>query len=85
LFQRASLLLRDLNLRKHLDLLITVRPKLDDGRPDVRVALIHDLHRIASLAESLTEQRSRSKKSLEHVEDLLDREGSLFTVPVPVT
>jgi hypothetical protein len=74
----ALAVLPELKLRKFPDLLIKVKPRLDDNTPGVRVALAQDLHRIAFLAESLTEQRSRSKKSLVHVEELLDREGSLF-------
>jgi hypothetical protein len=67
-----------LKAKKRSDLLIKVKPRLDDNTPGVRVSLGQDLHRIAFLAESLTEQRSRSKKSLVLVEELLDREGSLF-------
>jgi hypothetical protein len=65
-----------LKLTRHLDFLVKAKSRLDDVRSDVRVALVDDLHQIAFLAESLTEQRSRWKKQLPHAEDLLDREGS---------
>ena len=52
-----------------------MKPRLDDVRPDVRAALVDDLHRIAFLAESLAEQRSRWKKTLPQADELLDREG----------
>jgi hypothetical protein len=75
--------IRGLNLHVFCpDLLVRAKPRLDDVRPDVRTALVDDLHRIAFLAESLTEQRSRWKKTLPQADELLDREGEVGSLAV---
>src|ERR1700722_6295183 len=61
-----------------LDLLAQTKPKLDDGRAEIRSSLIDDLHHVAFLAEGLTEQRARSAKKNWPFADILDREGNLF-------
>ncbi|KAJ7115262.1 meiosis protein SPO22/ZIP4 like-domain-containing protein [Mycena epipterygia] len=57
------------------DLLITVKPQLDSPDPNRRSPLIEKLRRVASLAESFTEQRPRSNKSWLQLSDELDQEG----------
>jgi len=58
-----------------LDLLITIKPKLNDRKLE-SVSLVGDLYQIATLAESFTAQRPRSNKNWGHLADALDREGS---------
>ncbi|KAK0440725.1 hypothetical protein EV421DRAFT_1814595, partial [Armillaria borealis] len=54
------------------DLLIGAKSQLDDTSPAVRPSLVKNLHRVASLAESFTEQRPRNCAELA---DGLDQEG----------
>jgi hypothetical protein len=54
------------------ELLIKTKPRLKDGT--TKDETIKDLHKIASLAQTFTEQRLKSiKKS--HLSDFLDQEG----------
>ncbi|PBK89275.1 SPO22-domain-containing protein, partial [Armillaria gallica] len=57
------------------DLLISAKSQLDDTSPAVRPTLVKNLHRVASLAESFTEQRPRDCAELA---DGLDQEGAFF-------
>ncbi|KAJ7160549.1 meiosis protein SPO22/ZIP4 like-domain-containing protein [Mycena crocata] len=57
------------------DLIVTAKPHLDSADPGVRPPLIEKLRRIASLAESFTEQRPRSNKTWLQLADELDQEG----------
>ncbi|KAF9467007.1 hypothetical protein BDZ94DRAFT_1212000 [Collybia nuda] len=57
------------------ELLITTKSQLDDPKLPTRTSLVQDLHKVASLAESFTEQRQKSSKDLEKFADTLDREG----------
>lgn len=57
-----------------LELLIKIKPKLNDIQSDDDAHMVKDLHRITSLAQSFSEQRLKlSKKS--HLADALDQEG----------
>lgn len=66
----------------HPDLLIKTKLKLDDADGAVRVSVVKDLHQVAVLAESFTEQRPKSNKNWIHLADTLDREGLLLQVYV---
>ncbi|KAG9314764.1 meiosis protein SPO22/ZIP4 like-domain-containing protein [Chiua virens] len=56
------------------DLLIKIKPKLNDIQSDDDPHLVKELHHIASLAQTFSEQRLKaSKKS--HLADALDQEG----------
>ncbi|KAG6828741.1 hypothetical protein H0H92_006879 [Tricholoma furcatifolium] len=58
------------------EILLTVKPKLDDLKSTTRPSLTSDLYQIASLAEAFSEQRPRSNsKSWLHLADSLDQEG----------
>ncbi|RDB27351.1 TPR repeat-containing protein ZIP4 [Hypsizygus marmoreus] len=57
------------------EILLTIKPKLNDPKPPTRPSLTEDLHRVASLAESFTEQRPKSNKSWVQFADSLDQEG----------
>ncbi|KIK99445.1 hypothetical protein PAXRUDRAFT_30503 [Paxillus rubicundulus Ve08.2h10] len=60
--------------RRHpLELLIKIKPKLKDIQSD-DASVVQDLHRIASLAHSFSEQRLKSSK-MSHLADALDQEG----------
>lgn len=58
-----------------LDLLIKIKPKLNDKQPE-SASLVNDLYQVAAHAESFTRQRPRSNKNWGHLADALDREGS---------
>ncbi|KAK0446558.1 uncharacterized protein EV420DRAFT_1313772 [Desarmillaria tabescens] len=57
------------------DLLISTKSQLDDPKAAVRPTLVKNLHRVASLAESFTEQRPRASKDCAELADGLDQEG----------
>lgn len=59
------------------ELLITTKSQLDDPKLPTTPSLVQDLHKVASLAESFTEQRQKTNKALEEFADTLDREGLL--------
>lgn len=60
-----------------LELLSKTKPQLDSAKDPCRLpSLVQDLHKVASLAEQFTEQRPRSNKSMSHLVDGLDQEGS---------
>lgn len=59
----------------HSDLLVKTKPHLNDGDVPNRPSLVQNLHQIASLAESFSEQRPRSDNSWNHLADNLDQEG----------
>ncbi|SJL03232.1 uncharacterized protein ARMOST_06583 [Armillaria ostoyae] len=59
------------------DLLIGAKSQLDDTSPAVRPSLVKNLHRVASLAESFTEQTPRNCAELA---DGLDQEGAFFSI-----
>jgi len=62
-----------------LDLLIRIKPHLDDPDLPNRPSLVQDLHHVAALAEGFSEQRPRSNKAWVELADSLDQEGlSLF-------
>lgn len=56
--------------RSSVDLLLRVKDVKTRG-----TLLVEDLHQLAALAESFTEQRPRSNKSWIHLAEALDREG----------
>lgn len=58
------------------DLLIRTKAQLDDTTALSRPSLVQDLHQVASLAESFTEQRPKSSKEWFHLADTLDQEGA---------
>ncbi len=58
-----------------LDLLAKTKPHLNDNDFPNRPSLVQNLHQIALLAESFTEQRPRSTGSWGHLADNLDQEG----------
>ncbi|KAL0578366.1 sporulation-specific protein 22 [Marasmius crinis-equi] len=63
------------------DLLTTTKAQLDDANVSIRPTLIQSLHRVAVLAESFSEQRSKSGKEWTELTDTLDREGvSLWNI-----
>lgn len=62
------------------EILLTVKSQLDDPKPPTRPSLTKDLHRVASLAESFTEQRPKSNKSWVQFADSLDQEGQFSLV-----
>ncbi|KAF9444140.1 SPO22-domain-containing protein [Macrolepiota fuliginosa MF-IS2] len=57
------------------DLLARTKPHLNDSNIPNRPSLVQNLHQIASLAESFSEQRPRSNNSWNHLADNLDQEG----------
>lgn len=73
------------------DLLIQIKPKLSGDKAN-DPTLVTQLHGLANLAESFTEQRPRSNKTWLHLADNLDREGEYlccvtfqpFVIPVPL-
>ncbi|KAK0207833.1 hypothetical protein DFS33DRAFT_1408812 [Desarmillaria ectypa] len=60
------------------DLLISAKSQLEDPSATVRPTLVKNLHRVASLAESFTEQRPRAGKDCAEFADGLDQEGAFF-------
>ncbi|KAK2464868.1 hypothetical protein APHAL10511_002944 [Amanita phalloides] len=58
-----------------LDLLIRIKPCLDDTNLPNRPSLIQDLHQVATLAEAFSEQKPRSNKAWAEFADSLDQEG----------
>jgi len=64
-----------------LDLLIRIKPRLDDPDLPNRPSLVQDLHQVAALAEAFSEQRPRSNKAWVELADSLDQEGvSLWNI-----
>ncbi|OCH94172.1 hypothetical protein OBBRIDRAFT_810677 [Obba rivulosa] len=57
------------------DILIVIKPKLNDTRQGHSTSLRVDLHQIAVLAETFTSQRPRSNKKWLALADGLDRQG----------
>lgn len=57
-----------------LELLIKIKPKLNDSQSDDDAHVLNDLHLITSLAQSFSEQRLKSSKK-SHLADALDQEG----------
>ncbi|KAF8060777.1 meiosis protein SPO22/ZIP4 like-domain-containing protein, partial [Lyophyllum atratum] len=58
------------------EILLTTKSQLEDITPLTRPSLTNDLHQVASLAESFSEQRPRSNnKTWIHLADSLDQEG----------
>ncbi|KAG7439543.1 uncharacterized protein BT62DRAFT_877584, partial [Guyanagaster necrorhizus] len=57
------------------DLLISAKSQLDDTNVAVRPTLVKNLYRVASLAESFTEQRPKTDKDCAELADGLDQEG----------
>ena len=61
------------------EVLLTIKSRLDDPKPSIRPNLTEDLHRVASLAEAFTDQRSKSNKSTSmQFADSLDQEGAVI-------
>lgn len=58
------------------DLLTKNKPHLNESDLPNRSSVVQDLHQIASLAESFSEQRPRSKTNWNHLADSLDQEGA---------
>lgn len=65
-----------------LDLLAETKPHLNDNDFPNRPSLVQNLHQIASLAESFTEQRPRSTGNWGQFADNLDQEGLRACFPV---
>jgi len=57
------------------DVLIRIKLNLDDSRPGARPALLEDLYRVAALAQTFTQLRSKHTHILSQLADTLDREG----------
>ncbi|KAI0935752.1 hypothetical protein AcV5_004080 [Taiwanofungus camphoratus] len=57
------------------NILIDIKPRLNDSRGSALSSICGDLQRLAVLAESFTSQRPRSNKDWVHLADTLDREG----------
>ncbi|ESK93496.1 hypothetical protein Moror_1688 [Moniliophthora roreri MCA 2997] len=57
------------------DLLTTTKAQLDDTNIGIRPSLTQNLHRVATLAETFSEQRSKSGKEWAELADTLDQEG----------
>ncbi|KAJ7691316.1 hypothetical protein B0H17DRAFT_935257, partial [Mycena rosella] len=57
------------------DLLMAVKPQLDNPDPGVQPPLIKKLRQVALLAESFTEQRQKSNKGWLRLVDEVDQEG----------
>ncbi|KAH9947352.1 meiosis protein SPO22/ZIP4 like-domain-containing protein [Amylocystis lapponica] len=57
------------------DILVPIKPKLNETKPGALLAIRSDLHQIAVLAQSFSQQRPRSNKDWLHHADSLDREG----------
>ncbi|KAG7090528.1 hypothetical protein E1B28_009637 [Marasmius oreades] len=64
------------------DLLTTTKAQLsDDANISIRPSLIQNLHRVAALAETFSEQRPKSGKEWDELADTLDQEGvSLWNI-----
>jgi hypothetical protein len=67
---RQKKLIEGLNFLNSADLLLRVKDVKNRG-----TLLVEDLHQLAALAESFTEQRPRSNKTWVHLAETLDREG----------
>lgn len=67
----------------HSDILISIKPKLAEDPLPASTSLVNDLRKIASLAESSAQFRSRSNKDWLPVADVLDREG-LYRLRNPI-
>lgn len=59
-----------------MDLLVKTKPNLSDTDTPNQPLLVQNLHQVASLAESFSEQRPRSNSNWSHLADNLDQEGS---------
>ncbi|KIJ97165.1 hypothetical protein K443DRAFT_258079 [Laccaria amethystina LaAM-08-1] len=58
-----------------MELLLKVKPVLDNRKDQNWRVAVEDLNQVASLAESFSDQRPRSSKSWSHLADSLDQEG----------
>lgn len=58
-----------------MELLLKVKPVLDNPKGQDWRAAVEDLNQVASLAESFSDQRPRSSKSWSHLANSLDQEG----------
>ncbi|KAL9715614.1 hypothetical protein Ac2012v2_000056 [Leucoagaricus gongylophorus] len=59
-----------------MDLLVKTKPNLSGTDTPNQPLLVQNLHQVASLAESFSEQRPRSNSNWSHLADNLDQEGS---------
>ncbi|KAF8637477.1 hypothetical protein AX16_010805 [Volvariella volvacea WC 439] len=57
------------------DLLLTTKVQLEDLEQSSQAVLVKNLHKVASLAESYTEQRPKSNQTDASFSDILDQEG----------
>ncbi|PFH47187.1 hypothetical protein AMATHDRAFT_124143, partial [Amanita thiersii Skay4041] len=57
------------------DLLIAIKPRLDDPELPNRPSLVNDLYQLAVLAESFSQKRPRSNNAWIDLADSLDQEG----------
>ncbi|KAI0344026.1 hypothetical protein BDW22DRAFT_1412644 [Trametopsis cervina] len=58
-----------------VDILMQIKPKLNETKWSASSSLISDLHKLATLAESMGQHRLRSNRDWLAVADTLDREG----------
>ncbi|KAI0697156.1 hypothetical protein BC835DRAFT_1413864 [Cytidiella melzeri] len=57
------------------DILVLIKPRLNDPKRSAWQSLISDLHKLAALAESINQHRPRTSHDWLSVADTLDREG----------
>ena len=57
-------------------MLVHIKPRLGDTQRSARSSLISDLHKLAAVAEFITQQRPGSYQDWMSVADTLDREGA---------
>ncbi|KAI0802995.1 hypothetical protein BC629DRAFT_1284035 [Irpex lacteus] len=59
----------------HTDLLVQIKPRLNDPKRSAEGSLISDLHKLAAVAESVCKQRPHTSHEWLAAADSLDREG----------
>lgn len=62
------------------DILVKIKPRLSENKRSGGTSLISDLHKLAALAESITQHRPRTNQDWLSVSDTLDREGMCLSL-----
>lgn len=60
----------------HTDLLVQIKPRLNDPKRSAEGSLISDLHKLAAVADSVCKQRPHTSHEWLAAADSLDREGA---------